>query len=500
MQFRSGQANNGSSSELSSVSAITFDLGKYSVFAISLYPPSNLSLLIRVITRAREKAEVITTHSLADYHGPIYLDDLSCNGSEDNLLKCRMGTIGENKCSHEEDVSIKCQGYISQGGSFFIGLPASNWTTSSHVCSLQGIDKINTTDVFNHSSLAHTISEEVEKVWTGTVIKYTKWAAFIGCGRSFSSLDSGRSVKTMDDCLRHCSDYSFASYFVMKSSKCYCIADRPEINDDINDCRTECTNAIYTPCSSGRSALVFTFVEAVYVSKSWYDYQELCLKEGNSVLYNRNTLGEGAKVNTFFWTPIFRTHSVVTERLSETDLCVALSKSERKYFTLEHCSARFPFLCTYKAPRNTIVYNTVNNTFPTSVAVVELVVIIILVFLVVIISFKSFKRIRIYKEKLKRVNERLPGTEFSFYTGIEETNEEVNDPGYNELSDNLSQHDDRRMDTSNDRVDNQGYLISEQHYHTIPEVEIHYAEANVAESYGNEEHVDKDGYLEPVTK
>lgn len=44
-QFRSGQAKNGSSSELPSISAKIFALGKYSVSAVSLYPPSNLSLL-----------------------------------------------------------------------------------------------------------------------------------------------------------------------------------------------------------------------------------------------------------------------------------------------------------------------------------------------------------------------------------------------------------------------------------------------------------------------
>lgn len=109
-------------------------------------------------------------------------------------------------------------------------------------------------------------------------------------------------------------------------------------------------------------------------------------------------------------------------------------------------------------------------------------------------------RIRIYKDQLRRVNERLPGTEFSTYTGIEETNEEPYDPEYNELTANLPQHVERRMNTSNDRVDNQGYLVPEQHYHTIPEVEVHYAEANVTERYDDEEHIDTDGYIEPVTK
>lgn len=42
---------------------------------------------------------------------------------------------------------------------------------------------------------------------------------------------------------------------------------------------------------------------------------------------------------------------------------------------------------------------------------------------------------RMYEENLKRVNERLPGTEFSNYTGIDKTNEEIDGSAYNELSD-----------------------------------------------------------------
>ncbi|XP_071129422.1 uncharacterized protein [Mytilus edulis] len=120
----------------------------------------------------------------------------------------------------------------------------------------------------------------------------------------------------------------------------------------------------------------------------------------------------------------------------------------------------------------------------------------------VIISVKAFRRIRIYQEKLQKVNEMLPGTEFSNYTGIEVANVEVHDSAYKELSDNVSplhKHiHERRMDTSEDTVDYQGYLVPEQHYHTIPEVEVHYAESNLAESNPNKENVDSDDYLEPV--
>ncbi|VDI25853.1 Hypothetical predicted protein, partial [Mytilus galloprovincialis] len=127
--------------------------------------------------------------------------------------------------------------------------------------------------------------------------------------------------------------------------------------------------------------------------------------------------------------------------------------------------------------------------------------VIILIISMVIISIKAFRRIRIYQEKLQKVNEMLPGTEFSNYTGIEDTNVDVHDSAYKELSDNVSSlqkniHE-RRMDTSEDTVDYQGYLVPEQHYHTIPEVEVHYAESDLAQSNPNKENVDSDDYLEP---
>lgn len=106
-----------------------------------------------------------------------------------------------------------------------------------------------------------------------------------------------------------------------------------------------------------------------------------------------------------------------------------------------------------------------------------------------------------YQEKLKRVNERLPGTEFSNYTGIEVSNEEENDFGYNEMSDNVLQlrtsHHDREINKQEDTVDEQGYLILEQHYHTIPEVEVHYATAD-EERNSNKKNSHNDDYLEPV--
>ncbi|VDI35572.1 Hypothetical predicted protein [Mytilus galloprovincialis] len=410
------------------------------------------------------------------------------------------------------------------GCSVFIGFPFSNWTTSSHVCTLPLIEQINISTIFNNSS-NHMVYKNVERAWTGTVIQYTKWAAFIGCGRSLSPIDSGISVNTVEDCLKHCSDYSIATYFVIKNSRCYCLNNKPDLS---GTCRTNCAHASNTPCSSDSSALVFIFVKDLkniepantyiekecitttkdisrlsirdcnarnlfgckntsseLISRSWYDYQEYCLTRYQiSVLYNTNPIRNDAIAGNSYWTPIFRSHTVVDEIVTGKEVCLTVSKKESKYFIVENCTAQFPFLCSGV------------------LVVAGILCVIIPILSMVIISVKAFRRIRIYQKKLQKVNEMLPGTEFSNYTGIEVANVEVHDSAYKELSDNVSplhKHiHERRMDTSEDTVDYQGYLVPEQHYHTIPEVEVHYAESNLAESNPNKENVDSDDYLEPV--
>lgn len=37
--------------------------------------------------------------------GPIFLDDLLCNGDEDSLIDC----LQENNCDHGEDAGVTCQ-------------------------------------------------------------------------------------------------------------------------------------------------------------------------------------------------------------------------------------------------------------------------------------------------------------------------------------------------------------------------------------------------------
>ena len=40
--------------------------------------------------------------------GPIWLDEVSCTGSESELLECPHNSVGNDNCIHSEDASVRC--------------------------------------------------------------------------------------------------------------------------------------------------------------------------------------------------------------------------------------------------------------------------------------------------------------------------------------------------------------------------------------------------------
>ena len=47
--------------------------------------------------------------------GPIFLDDIRCNGTESRLINCANVGVGVHNCEHSEDAGAVCAGTMSTG-------------------------------------------------------------------------------------------------------------------------------------------------------------------------------------------------------------------------------------------------------------------------------------------------------------------------------------------------------------------------------------------------
>ena len=52
------------------------------------------------------------TKSFRSRNGPIFLDDVNCNGTELQLTSCKNRGVGVHNCFHYQDVGVVCEGEL----------------------------------------------------------------------------------------------------------------------------------------------------------------------------------------------------------------------------------------------------------------------------------------------------------------------------------------------------------------------------------------------------
>ena len=55
---------------------------------------------------------VLTSSSVTDGSGQIWLDEVQCSGSESHILNCPSNPVGSHDCGHSEDAGVRCYGTI----------------------------------------------------------------------------------------------------------------------------------------------------------------------------------------------------------------------------------------------------------------------------------------------------------------------------------------------------------------------------------------------------
>ena len=75
--------------------------------------------------------------SMSGGEGPVFLDNLDCTSSDDDLLSCHtlFTSLGLSNCTHTQDVSVRCTGIILK----YLGKMYTYYCTTSVVQILMSV-------------------------------------------------------------------------------------------------------------------------------------------------------------------------------------------------------------------------------------------------------------------------------------------------------------------------------------------------------------------------
>ena len=70
---------------------------------------SDAHVACRQLGYPAEGATILIRDEVFDGTGPIWLNNVNCDGNEDSLFDCNDNTFGNHNCEHFEDVGVTCR-------------------------------------------------------------------------------------------------------------------------------------------------------------------------------------------------------------------------------------------------------------------------------------------------------------------------------------------------------------------------------------------------------
>ena len=74
-----------------------------------LWGLSDATVVCRQLGFSSEGVRAFFNAGFGEGFGPIWLDNLICDGTESRLADCLANPIGDHDCSHSEDAGVRCQ-------------------------------------------------------------------------------------------------------------------------------------------------------------------------------------------------------------------------------------------------------------------------------------------------------------------------------------------------------------------------------------------------------
>ncbi|CAC5361442.1 unnamed protein product [Mytilus coruscus] len=207
---------------------------------------------------------------------------------------------------------------------------------------------------------------------------------------------------------------------------------------------------------------------------TWLEAEQMCNEKDQNLLQRPTVIGHEFRNGKYYWVSFFRKKNISWGEGGDKDVCAAITIFPNRSVSLvsKFCTDIRAALCyRTKTPANEGRTNFGDCNVP-GLITLPLAGKTIKLRITLCINIVHVK-MSMYIERLNEVNMRLPGTEFSTYTGVVENNEEVNDSAYRDLilhTPQLSPFYENETRQAEDSLDNPDYIVPEQHYHTIAEI------------------------------